>query len=54
MKQRGNFAFFLLPVRYWITSENGECHVALVRTDISEECITSIMRMTRIDELWTT
>jgi hypothetical protein len=28
--------------------------VALVRTDISEECITSIIRVTRIDELGTT
>jgi hypothetical protein len=27
------------------------CHVAHVRTDISEECITSIIRVTRIGEL---
>jgi hypothetical protein len=29
-------------------------HVALVRTDISEESITFIIRMTRIDKLGTT
>jgi hypothetical protein len=29
------------------------CHVALVRADVSEECITSIIRMTRIGELGT-
>jgi hypothetical protein len=29
-------------------------HVALVRTDILEECITSIIRMTKIGELGTT
>jgi hypothetical protein len=28
--------------------------VALVRTDVSEECITSIIRVTRIGELGTT
>jgi hypothetical protein len=28
-------------------------HVALVSTDISEECITSIIRVTRIGELGT-
>jgi hypothetical protein len=28
--------------------------VALVRTDISEECITSIIRVTRIGKLGTT
>jgi hypothetical protein len=27
------------------------CHVALVRTDVSEECTTSIIRATRIGEL---
>jgi hypothetical protein len=26
------------------------CHVALVRTDVAEECITSIIRVTRIGE----
>jgi hypothetical protein len=30
------------------------CHVALVRTDDSEECSTSIIRVTRIGELGTT
>jgi hypothetical protein len=29
------------------------CHVALVRTDVSEECIASIIRVTRIAELGT-
>jgi hypothetical protein len=29
-------------------------HMALVRTDVSEELITSIIRMTRIGELGTT
>jgi hypothetical protein len=29
-------------------------HVALVRTDVSEELIASIMRLTRIGELGTT
>jgi hypothetical protein len=29
------------------------CHVALVRTDVSEECITSIIRVTRTGELGT-
>jgi hypothetical protein len=28
--------------------------VALVRTDVSEECITSIIRVTKISELGTT
>jgi hypothetical protein len=27
------------------------CHVILVRTDISEECITSFLRVTRIGDL---
>jgi hypothetical protein len=27
------------------------CHVALVRTDVSEECSASIIRVTRIGEL---
>jgi hypothetical protein len=30
------------------------CHVALVRTDVSEEPSTSIIRVTRIGELGTT
>jgi hypothetical protein len=30
------------------------CHVALVRTDISEESIASIIRVTKIGELATT
>jgi hypothetical protein len=29
------------------------CHVALVRTDVSEELSASIIRVTRIDELGT-
>jgi hypothetical protein len=29
-------------------------HVALVRTDVSEECSSSIIRVTRIGELGTT
>jgi hypothetical protein len=29
-------------------------HVALVRRNVSEECIASIIRVTRIDELETT
>jgi hypothetical protein len=29
-------------------------HVALVRTDVSEECGNSVIRVTRIDELETT
>jgi hypothetical protein len=29
------------------------CYVALVRTDVSEECIASIIRVTRINELGT-
>jgi hypothetical protein len=28
-------------------------HVALVRTDVSKECIASIIRVTRMDELGT-
>jgi hypothetical protein len=27
------------------------CHVTLVRTGVSEECITSIIKVTRISEL---
>jgi hypothetical protein len=27
------------------------CHVALVRTDVSDESIASVIRETRIDEL---
>jgi hypothetical protein len=30
------------------------CHVPLVRTDVSEECSASIVRVTRISELGTT
>jgi hypothetical protein len=30
------------------------CGLALVRTDVLEECITSIIRVTRIGELGTT
>jgi hypothetical protein len=30
------------------------CHVALVRTDVSEELSASFIRVTRIDELVTT
>jgi hypothetical protein len=30
------------------------CHVALVRTDVSEKCIASIIRVTRVGELGTT
>jgi hypothetical protein len=30
------------------------CHVALVRTDILQECIASIIRVTRINELEST
>jgi hypothetical protein len=35
-------------------SSGMSCHVALVRTDVFEERSTSIIRVTRIDELGTT
>jgi hypothetical protein len=45
-------ALFMLN-EFFYNWKYAECHMALVRTNISVECITSIIRKTRIGELGT-